>query len=112
MFYALSSHTLEYIDGGGYVRRYWQSSDSNYSHKNSTGVSETRLERAVGAESKIVSNKTMSDEVIRNWSEILTTFEKRIAHKLLFLKYNTKYESGLIFRGSRFLFGFLTPWKI
>ncbi|WP_223298217.1 glycosyltransferase family 2 protein [Candidatus Planktophila versatilis] len=112
MFYALLDHTIQYIDGGGYVRRYWESSDSNYSHKNSTGVSETRLERAVGAQSKIVSNKTMSDEVIQRWSEILTTFEKRIAHKLLFAKYNTKYESGLFFRGSRFLFGSLTPWKI
>jgi protein O-GlcNAc transferase len=111
MFYALTNHRIEYIDGGGYVRRYWESSDSHFSHINSTGVSETRLQRAVGAQSKIVSNITMPDEVLQHWSRVLTKFEMRIAHKLLFLKYNTKYEEGLLFRVPRFIFGHFTPWK-
>ena len=58
MFYALLNHRIEYIEGGGYVRRYWESNDSDFSHINSTGISETRLERAVGAQ-KVVTLKSV-----------------------------------------------------
>jgi glycosyltransferase involved in cell wall biosynthesis len=91
MFYALLNHRIAYIEGvGGYIRRYWDSQDANYSHKNSSGVSETRLQRAIGAQSKIVSNKSMPDEVLQHWGAILTEFEKLLARKLIHVKYNNR----------------------
>jgi hypothetical protein len=84
----------------------------NHSHNNSFGVTETRHQRAVGMSNQVASNETISIEILKHWSGVLSKIEISAARKLLYLKYNTEYESNVFFRVSRFLFGKLTPWKI
>jgi glycosyltransferase involved in cell wall biosynthesis len=112
LFFALMNHQLEYRLGGSYIRRYWPSSNSDFSHINSFGISETRFERAIGQKKQIVSNESMPDEILAHWSQKLTRFEVIASRSLLKIKYNKDYNRSPIFRLSRFFFGVLTPWKV
>lgn len=112
IFFALVNNNFLYCDDGGYIRRYWPANDENHSHNNSLGVTETRHQRAVGMSNQVASNETMSIEILKHWSGVLSKIEIITANKLLYLKYNTEYELNVFFRVSRFLFGNLTPWKV